>query len=244
MRTPLAALVLVLAAPLFVGAQAPPPLLLIGDAFNAEGRLAYRVASGGAETGGVRQVTAYLDEHGREFGRMHADYSTYPYSPVYRMADDRHHTIAAVTRNGDLVRVERTVRGVTTTKTLRHRGDRPLIVGPGLNEFVKAHWDRLLSGEDIVCDFVIPSRQQIVTFRVGRVAGASIATNHRFSVKADNFFLRLLAPEVHVEYDRSTRGLQVYEGPSNVNDATDRPQTVVIRFPVRVATPTTPGGIF
>ena len=192
----------------------------------------------------VRQVTTYRDDEGREFGRMDADYSTYRYSPVYRMADTRHQTIEAVTRDGSLVHVERTVKGVTTKKTLQHSGQRELIVGPGFNEFVKAHWDALLSGEAIVCDFVIPNRLQIVAFRITHVAGASIATNHRFSVKADNFFLRLLAPELTVEYDRVTRGIQSYEGPSNVNDIADNTQHVTIRFPapVAAAAPTTTGG--
>ncbi len=236
MRNSLVAAVLTLVTPIAAGAQGPPASLVTGEAFSADGRLAYRVFHTVGDDGAAQQVTTYRDEQGREFGRMDADYSTYRYSPVYRMADHRQQTLASVTRNGNLVHVERTVKGVTTGKTLRYSGGRELIVGPGLDAFVKAHWDTLLAGHTVRCDLVVPSRMQILAFRISHVAGASIPTSHRFAVKADNFFVRLLAPALNVEYDRVTHDIQSYEGPSNVNDAADHPQAVTIRFSAPVAT--------
>ena len=160
---------------------------------------------------------------------MDADYARDRFAPDYRMVDYRHDTEDVVVREGDQVRVEHRVGGKRRAKTLRVDAARPLIVGPGFNEFIKANWDRLLAGQTIVCAFVVPSRLQLVPFRI-RHTGDIADGGHRFTVSADNAFLRLLAPELKVEYDRRTRKLLTYEGPSNVNDDRNAPQDVLIRF--------------
>ncbi len=203
-----------------------------GEAFGADGRLRYVESHDFQSTGdGVKQVTVYRDADGREIGRMEADYGRYRFAPGYRMVDLRHDTEETVRRDGSLVHVE--VRGGERVrrKVLQASAGREVIVGPGFNEFIAAHWDRLLAGETLVADFVIPSRLQLVAFRIRHTPAGAPDGAHRFTVSADNAFLRLLAPELVVAYDRDTRALVAYDGPSNVNDERNKSQTVAIRFP-------------
>jgi hypothetical protein len=207
-----------------------------GDAVGRDGGLRYRETHDFDQTSrGLTQTTIYRDATGREIGRMTADYSTYRFAPAYRMVDLRHGTEEVVRRDGSLVHVERRRGEKVESRTLQLDSRREVIVGPGFNEFVTANWDRLLAGETILCDFVIPSRMQLVSFRIQHVPEKQSAQGYRFRVSVDNAFLRLLAPDLHVEYDRQTRALLTYDGPSNVNDDRDKSQTVSIRFAPRGA---------
>lgn len=203
-----------------------------GEAFGRDGRLRYVESHAFEPTAtGFRQATTYRDAGGREIGRMEADYSDHRFAPRYRMVDLRHDSEEVVRRDGSLVHVEVREGDRVRTKTLQLTSGRELIVGPGFNEFIAANWDALLAGETLVSDFVIPSRLQMVAFRIRHTPRGDSDSTHRFTVSADNAFLRMLAPELVVEYDRETRALAAYDGPSNVNDERNRSQTVAIRFP-------------
>lgn len=203
-----------------------------GEAFGTDGRLRYVESHGFEPTpSGFRQLTVYRDAKGLEIGRMEADYGAYRFAPDYRMVDVRHDTEEVVRRDGSLVHVEVRQGERVRKKTLQLDGERELIVGPGFNEFITANWDTLLSGRTLVCDFVVPSRLQVVAFRIRHTPEGQSSSGYRFTVSVDNAFLRLLAPELVVEYDRATGALLAYDGLSNVNDDRNKPQTVAIRFP-------------
>ena len=131
---------------------------------------------------------------------MEADYALDRYAPAYRMVDLRHDSEEVVRRDGDLVHVQHRKGGHVRLKTLRLTPGRDLVVGPGFNEYVAAHWDTLLAGQTLVCDFVIPSRLQLVAFRIKHAPGRQSAGGHWFVVSVDNMLLRLLAPQLQVEY--------------------------------------------
>lgn len=208
------------------------PTGLVGEAFARDGTLRYREHHEFATLpGGSRQLTIYRDATGREIGRMEADYSAYRFAPTYRMIDHRHDSEDLVRREGDVVHLEHRVGTTVRRRTVRLTRGRELIIGPGFNEFIRAHWDDLLAGRTLTCDFAIPSRLQVVAFRIRHAPERQSRDGMRFTVSVDNPLLRLLAPSLHVEYHRLTRELLSYEGPSNVNDDRNRAQEVVIRFP-------------
>jgi hypothetical protein len=227
-----AALTAIVLASAVAAADAPLVASFAGEAFGTDGRLRYVESHAFEATpSGVRQVTIYRDPGGRQIGRMEADYGTYRFAPEYRMVDLRHDTEEIVRRDGSQVHVEVRRGDRVRSKTLQLSGERELIVGPGFNEFIKANWDTLLSGRTLVCDFVVPSRLQAVAFRIRHTPDGQSSRGYRFTVSVDNAFLRLLAPELVVEYDRQTRALLAYDGLSNVNDERNKSQTVAIRFP-------------
>lgn len=213
-------------------AEVRRPSAFAGEAVGDDGRLRYVESHGFEPTAaGFRQLTVYRDAAGREIGRMEADYGRYRFAPAYRMVDVRHDTEEVVRRDGSLVHVEVRQGERVRRRTLQLGSGRELIVGPGFNEFIAANWDTLLSGRTLVSDFVIPSRLQLVAFRIRHTPEGQSPRGHRFTVSVDNAFLRLLAPQLVVEYDRQTRALLSYAGPSNVNDERNKSQTVTIRFP-------------
>jgi hypothetical protein len=228
----------VLAVPAAVAADDLPPwpTAFAGDAFDRDGRLRYRefhdVTLDGHRK--VRSVTTYRDASGAVIGWMEADYAGSPFSPDYRMIDLRFDIEDTVRREGQRLIMTHRDGTKTREKVVEHRGDRELIIGPGFNEFIRRHWDRLLAGETLRCDFAIPSRQQVIGFRIQHEPLGTSRGTARFEMSVDNALFRLIAPSLAVEYDRETRHLASYEGLSNVTDDRDRPQHVVIRFPSAV----------
>ena len=229
-RRPLLAITVLVASLVLPASGSTVAADLVGDAYDRSGQLRYREYHEFDSAPRPKQSTVYRDPDGREIGRMEALYSADPFAPAYRMVDHRHDSEEIVRREGDVVHVEHRLGDKRRTKALRLDAARPLVVGPGFNDFIKANWDALLEGRTLVCDFVIPSRLQLVSFRIRHTPGDQSDNGHRFTVSADNVLLRLLAPELTVEYDRQSRRLLSYAGPSNVNDDRNGQQDVIIRY--------------
>lgn len=204
---------------------------LVGNAYDRDGRLRYREYHDyAAVPPAMVQQTVYRDPTGTEIARMEADYRLDRFAPAYRMLDFRHDTEEVVRRDGDAVYLEHRLGTKRRSKTLRATPGRHLVVGPGFNELIKAKWDALLAGESVFCEFAVPNRLQLVAVRIRHEPSQEPDAGHRFTVAAEHPLVRLLAPELRVEYDRATRVLVAYEGPSNVNDDRNRQQDVLIRF--------------
>ena len=204
---------------------------IVGNAYDRSGRLRYREYHDYAPAPpAMVQQTIYRDPAGAEIGRMEADYRVDRFAPTYRMLDFRHDTEEVVRRDGDTVYIEHRLGAKRRSKTLRVTPGRHLVVGPGFNELIKARWDTLLAGEPLSCEFAVPNRLQLVAVRIRHVPSDDPDAGYRFSVAAENLLVRFVASELNVEYDRATRALVEYEGPSNVNDDRNRQQEVVIRF--------------
>jgi hypothetical protein len=221
------------AVPTGASSPAPLPEPFAGEALDRRGRIVYReyhefVPAGGA---GYRSVTVYRDATGRKIGLMEADYATSPFAPDYRMVDFRFDSEQRVRREGNRIHVRSRTGSKEESKVLEARPGRDLVIGPGFNELIKVRWRALLAGDTLTCDFVIPSRMQLVTFRIRHVPDRSSASAARFRVEVDNMLLRLVAPALEVEYDRDSRRLLAYEGPSHVTGDADEARHVLIRFP-------------
>ena len=209
------------------------PQPLSGQAYDRHGNLQYLESHSFSTSprGGVESITVYRDAQGRAIARMEARYSPSPYAPDYRMIDYRFDTEHVVRREGAQVIIELRSGASRSVRRVAVDDSRPLIIGPGFNEFIRAHWDELLAGRVFVADFVIPSRSQVIGFRIRHDAGRDSASGRGFTVSVDNRLLRLVAPTLHADYDRVTRRLLTYEGPTHVTDARDRVQHVLIKFP-------------
>ena len=204
---------------------------VVGNAYDRRGTLRYREYHDyAAAPPAMVQQAVYRDPAGTEIGRMEADYRLDRFAPAYRMLDFRHDTEEVARRDGDTVYLEHRLGAKRRSKTVQASPGRYLVVGPGFNELIKAKWETLLAGEPLFCEFAVPNRLQLVAVRIRHLPSRDPNAGYRFSVAAENLLIRLIAPELKVEYDRATRALVAYEGPSNVNDDRNRQQDVVIRF--------------
>lgn len=143
-----------------VAADSPTPASFLGRAYDRNGSLRYVEAHAftPAPGGGVTSSTVYRDAQGRGIARMEATYSSHPFAPDYRMIDYRFDAEQVVRRQGAEVAIELRHGASRSVKRVAIDPARPLIVGPGFNEFIRHHWTELLAGRVFVADFVIPSR--------------------------------------------------------------------------------------
>ncbi len=107
-----------------------------------------------------------------------------------------------------------------------------LVADAGFDEFVRGHWDALMSGQSLELDFLVPSRLGVHEFRVSHLRAA--VTD---GIPAQVFRLRLsgllgfVLPAIEVLYSDSQRTLLRYEGLSNLQDADGNQYKARIVFP-------------
>jgi hypothetical protein len=199
--------------------------------YREQHRLAYR---------GERHVsgeTRYLSPEGEVIARMDSDYREHPYVPTYRFVDLRFQRQDGAEVEGDRVTVYG--RGAADEalqrETLALRDD--MVGGQGLHHFIRDHLDRLNAGEELRVGFLVPLAGEVYNFRIRQTGVSTSGDTAIFRIDIDNWFLRLFAPYLEVEYDLKNAHLLRYSGPSNLLRPDREAQTVTIeyRYPETVA---------
>jgi hypothetical protein len=178
----------------------------------------------------VADDVRYVDAQGRAFAAKRVDFTPHPLVPEFELADERTGHLEALRREGDgnLVvsyreRAEEELREVSLAMPEAALAD------AGFDRFISAHWDELLAGTVLVRQFLVPSRQEFMDFRIRRAAGDAPG-EVGFLLEIDSALLRLVVPAISVIYDRSSRRLMRYEGLSNLRDERGENHTVRIEF--------------
>jgi hypothetical protein len=221
-------------------AAAAAPLAALGDGERVERFTGTATGAGGAvlyreehevRLAGDRLVSAatvYLDASGRRIATLHTDFAADPFAPSYVFEDLRSGVVESVARSAEGL----AVRAGERTRTLRDApgGGRRVAAGQGLDRVVRARLDDLARGESLSLSYVIPSRLDAYHLRVRAVDPGRPGARLRVRVEFSSWLLRLLAPALEVEYDRSTRRLLRYRGPSNLADPGGENPTVEITY--------------
>jgi hypothetical protein len=86
----------------------------------------------------------------------------------------------------------------------------PVVTGPSLHGFIRAHWDTLASGKKLPVRFVVLAKMETYGFEIARAE----ATDGRiaFSITPSNFLVRLALDPLRVEFDAATRNVVRYVG--------------------------------
>ena len=200
-----------------------------GVATSDDGKLAYRERHEVHYSGQVPRwsITRYFDAKGRKIAELRSDYRADPYAPAYVFTgpDGKTREAAAHTRDG--VRFQHQRESKTVPRAAA--GDAPMVLGQGLNQLVRARIGALASGKKLVVSFGIPSRFDFYEFRIQR-ASAPRAGVVDLSVEIDDWFLRIFAPSLEVQYDTKKRRLLSYRGVSNLPGADGDVQHVTILY--------------
>ncbi|HET6412400.1 MAG TPA: acyl-CoA desaturase [Anaeromyxobacter sp.] len=162
------------------------------------------------ELGGGRPpaaVTTYRDPSGVPIAELHTDFAADLFAPSYTFTDLRTGASEAVTVGADVLRLEAAGRVRSLPRPVL------LTTGQGLDRLVREHLTGLAGGEELRVRYPIPSRLDAYELRI-----RARADDARVHVRVDlaSFFLRLLAPEIRVDYDRATGRLLRYRGASNL----------------------------
>jgi hypothetical protein len=174
----------------------------------------------------VEATTVYRDPGGRRIAVLRTDFSTDPFAPSYEFEDLR-------TGEAEAVRVaagEVALRAGERARTLGRDPAAPrLVTGQGLDRLVRERLPEIAAGETLRLAYAIPSRLGAYDLRVRSVGDPDGATV-RVRVEFSSWVLRLLAPALDVEYDRTTRRLVRYRGVSNLEDASGANPEVEITY--------------
>jgi len=178
-----------------------------------------------------RATTTYLDPEGRTLAVLQTDFSRDPFAPSYRFEDRRRGRVeeVAVGPEGLTLGAGAKRRVLPLPEDARRR----LVAGQGLDRYVQHRLEELVGGAELHVTFAIPSRQETYPFRVRAQPARDGDRAVRVRVEIDSWVLRLFASSLDVEYDRATRRLLRYRGPSNLQDERgDNPEvTITYAYP-------------
>lgn len=118
-----------------------------------------------------------------------------------------------------------------TTKVLESNSDKDRVqVGcQGFNYFLKGKIDSLRDQKSLPVLFMIPGDLSTYKFVLNYVRENADQTVE-FSVKIENVFLRLFAPELEFRYDQKKQRIVWYKGISNIKSNDNKPMNVVIEY--------------
>jgi len=180
----------------------------------------------------VERKVLYRCPSGEIFARKQVDYRGSDLAPDFELVDARFGYREGLRR--DATGLEVFVRRETGQDERRTRlaDAERLVADAGFDRFIHRHWDSLGDGRAVDLDFLVPSRQSAMGFRVRmaerRTIDGSDARIIRLSLGG---MLGLFAPSIDVAYAEADRRLLRFEGLSNIRLDSGRNATVRIDFP-------------
>jgi len=102
----------------------------------------------------------------------------------------------------------------------------------GFDNFIIEHWDQIIAGKEFKRDFLVPSMQEFLSFRIYQDAilnkeGQSLRL---INIEPNSFFVRVIAGKIKLYYDIDEPILRVFEGVSNMRDSKGDNYDVFIKY--------------
>ncbi|WP_434988930.1 hypothetical protein [Xanthomonas melonis] len=217
-----------------------PPLLLVvlgslpsgaaavtridADAFDADsGALRYRESHWLLDDGG--RLVLYRCPNGQAFARKQVDGGGS--APDFSLSDARDGYREGVRRRGEVREMFQQPPGKPERRTPLPAGEDERVIDAGFDAYLRAHWDALATAPRRV-DFVLPSLQRQLAFRVERID--DVAGQRRFRIALDTWY-GAAVPSLEVRYSIAGKRLLEFRGVGNLRDAQGRYPRVRIVFP-------------
>ena len=185
--------------------------------------------------GTVERAVTYVAPDGKTIATYRATSSSNPMVPEVLFEDQRWHTAEGVRyEDGAIVlfRKRSALDGHVDEKRPKCV-DRP-VADAGLDTLVHGNWDRLLEGERVVAELLIPQRLRCLQFSLAktdewRLDGEPVVT---IEMAFSNPLIRLLAGSLVFTYHRDHRFVVRFEGKSRLVDASGDHYVVRVDFPI------------
>lgn len=203
-----------------------------GTAMDEQGNVVYLESHREVYDGdGLRSNdTRYLDAAGKEFASLDSQFTSYPYLPEYRFEDQRFGRRAGTRISGDQVETYGQTSAQEPLKKAAIKVEPNMVTGQGLHFYLRDHVEELVGNEEeTIVQFLVPMEGDHYPFRIRRLPSVKPGTV-ALRVEAGSWFLRLFAPDFDITYERDSRRLLRYEGPSNLLSDERKPQNVVITY--------------
>ncbi len=177
-----------------------------------------------------RRNVSYFNADGKLIAQKENQYFSNPAAPDFRLQDLRHHyhEQARYNDDGSLLLSLQENSAAEEQKTLLTELPENLVIDAGFDEFVRLHWQSLLSGKEVSFSFASAARQDIVNFRLEKTS-----LDDRQLVLSMRLKSRLLAwllDPIELTYERDSQRLLRYRGLSNIMDSTGNTYHADIRY--------------
>ncbi len=177
-----------------------------------------------------RNETRYRDARGKEIAVLTSNFTTHPYVPSYAFEDRRFGRRDGTFVDGHWVKIYGRTDQNAPVRQDQVRLEDGMVTGQGLHMYLRDHLNELAEGDAIrQVRFLVPLEGRDYVFRIRRLESGEPGVA-AFSIEADNWLLRLVAPRLDVRYDLQTRRLLSYRGASNLLDAQQGMQNVSITY--------------
>ena len=213
-------------------ASAAPMLRSEGVATTRDGTTAYREVhwQRGAGDAAERWVH-YLCPDGQPFARKHMQVTGSAQAPSYRWEDRRSGQAASVAATSGSVQLSWKEDAAAETRAQRLPLPPDAVIDAGFDAAVRAHWQRLMRGERLSLQFLVPSRQRYYAVQVQRVGAVRWQGRDAQSIQVqlDAWYGRV-APRLALVYADADRRLLEFHGTSNLRDTRGDYPVVTVRF--------------
>jgi hypothetical protein len=178
-----------------------------------------------------RNETRYRDVQGQEIAVLKSNFTTHPYVPSYSFEDRRFGRQDGTFVDGAWVKIYGRTDQNAPVQQERVRLEENMVTGQGLHLYLRDHMEQLSKSDDIrQVRFLVPLEGRDFMFRIRRLNLPGDPGTVGFTIEADSWLLRLVAPTLEVRYDRETRRLLSYRGASNLLNADQGVQNVTITY--------------
>ena len=113
--------------------------------------------------------------------------------------------------------------------------DGPSIVDAGFDNAIKTSWETLMAGKKVAFNYLFARDNKFLKLRFVKSKPPSVLKGEAsenivfFRIAANNLVFRLLSSPIYVGYERSSKDLKYYLGPSNLPMMRDQ-KKVLIRY--------------
>ena len=168
----------------------------------------------------VQSHVVYSDPAGAVIARKKVDFGQAPFLPEFSLqnAQTGHREMTRYEADKYIVAFTKSADKPERTASLSYSAS--AVADAGFDNFIIQNWQRVLAGEILRCDFLVPGMLTFIRFRIyqhGQVNEGGRALR-LFHVEPDNFFLRTFSSELKLYYDKDRPRLRRFEGISNLRN--------------------------
>lgn len=190
------------------------------------------------------RVVVYECPDGRAYARKTVRYADWAGAPDFEMVDARDGWREQVETIGERRRVSLLERAGGRERAAELPAPEQLVVDAGFDDFVRRHWDRLAAGERVDFAFLVPSRLDVMRFKVKRLGETTVDGEPALVIRLGlGAWYAFLLPHIDVTYRTATRRLARFEGLTNQRTPGGGHVSARIEFPVDARRPLEPGAI-
>lgn len=229
-RLPLLSLITIIVILSIYASAVAETKTVYGQAFSIDGQFEYlekHLITYRDERIAAIQTTFY-NAHMQKIAKQVSDFSYGAQFGSYDFFDERHQYSDGARVLPDRILLYRQKSPGSQKKEKYIPKKTNQIVGQGFYQYVTDNLDYLARGQNLSAKLVLPAQmgQFKVQIRKQSIQGDRI----RLAVKLENWFLRLFAPNIEVEYDLNTRQLMRYRGISLVSNKNRKNFEVVTTY--------------